>query len=139
MMMAHENADNEWELWQSRTVHTSYNNYEKMQTATEGLPNVTADVNEKLCGGCLQGKLIDVSNDSVVMEETPVDDDVEMSSPKNNSHASDLQQYMNVQQQHILHDIQQGPRHQEHVDNDRTDCDVMVLRPQVTRESRLEF
>ncbi|KAI9919458.1 hypothetical protein PsorP6_017463 [Peronosclerospora sorghi] len=53
MLVAHENSDNEWDLWHARTGHTSYNNYEKMKTATEGLPNVTAVVNEKLCGGSL--------------------------------------------------------------------------------------
>ncbi|KAI9917827.1 hypothetical protein PsorP6_012619 [Peronosclerospora sorghi] len=77
----------------------------------------------------------DVNNDNV--EEGPLDDDVEMSLPIDSNYASDLQRCMNFpQHQHSLHEIQEGPRHQELVYNE---YDVMVLPPPVTRGSNLEF
>ncbi|KAI9917218.1 hypothetical protein PsorP6_012644 [Peronosclerospora sorghi] len=77
----------------------------------------------------------DVNNDDV--EEGPLDDDVEMSSPSDSNYVSGLERYMNFsQRQHSLLEIQQGPRHQEFVYNE---CDVMGLRPPMTRGSNLEF
>ena len=57
MVVEHENASNKWELWHARTGHISRIKYEETQAATEGLPAVAPANSEKLCGGCLQGKM----------------------------------------------------------------------------------